>query len=400
MYKFVVVALLAGCASAPLSPTLEVAQRVEHIDVVGREPMLVEHPDGTLFVAGYGEPRPTLWKSGDGGATWSLVDVGSEAVGAIGNSDVDLAVAADGTLYFASMLFDREKGEGQLIAIGVSYDVGASWRWTTISKTRFDDRPWIEVAPDGTAHAIWNDGSGVSHVVSRDRGATWTAPVRIHDRGGSSHLVIGPAGELAVRVTPLSASGNKYDQGVDLIAVSTDGGASWQKHAAPGERDWSADFMSDATPRWVEPLAWDGAGRLYSLWTDKKGVRLARSDDRGAQWRTFTIADTVAPAFFPYLVARGNGELAATWLTASNNDMHDLQWFAARIEGAEPRARISPPQSLESRRPRQGQGDALFNDPAGEYLAAAFLRDGRVAVVTPIQNRAEQRMGFTWWVFR
>src|SRR5687767_8791435 len=111
----VVTTLVAGCASSPTAPPdgLTVVQRVEHIDVVAREPMLVEHPNGTLFVAGYGEPRPTLWKSLDRGATWSRVDVGTEAEGAAGNSDVDLAIAPDGTLYFASMTFDRAAGEGR-----------------------------------------------------------------------------------------------------------------------------------------------------------------------------------------------------------------------------------------------------------------------------------------------
>lgn len=394
MRKFLAgLALLAGCTSvAPPAANLTVAQRVEHLDIIAREPMLVEHPNGALFVAGYGAPRPTLWTSTDRGATWRGVDVGFE----VGNSDVDLAMAADGTLYFASMLFDRAKGEGMQIAIGVSGDAGATWRWSTLSQARFDDRPWIEIAPDGTAHAIWNDGSGVQHRISRDRGATWTPAVRIHDRGGSSHLAIGPNGEVAVRVTPLSASGNKYDEGVDLIAVSTDGGATWQKHPAPGERDWSPDLTGPATPRWVEPLAWDSAGRLYSLWTDKKGVRLARSSDRGATWTTSTIADTAAPAFFPYLVARGDGELAATWFTASTNDMHDLQWFAARADGA--KVMLSAAQSLEARRPRERDGP-MFNDPAGEYLPVAFLRDGTIAVVTPIQNWPEKRQGFTWWRF-
>src|SRR5687768_16946898 len=195
------ITLTSACSSLPSSPlrSLAVTQRVDHIDVVGREPMLVEHPNGALFVAGYGEPRPTLWKSGDNGATWRRVDVGTEADGAIGNSDVDLAVASDGTLYFASMLYDRTANEGRQIAMGVSTDAGATWRWTTLSKARFDDRPWVEVAPDGTAHAIWNDGSGVAYRASRDRGANWTPMIRIHDQGGSSHLAVGPAGEVAVR---------------------------------------------------------------------------------------------------------------------------------------------------------------------------------------------------------
>src|SRR6266550_3475022 len=104
-----------GRGSAALGATpngmLAIAQHVDYLDVLGREPMVVEHPDGSLFVAGYGEPRPTLWKSHDRGVTWTRVDVGSEAHGAIGNSDVDIAVSRDGTLYFVSMLYDRAANE-------------------------------------------------------------------------------------------------------------------------------------------------------------------------------------------------------------------------------------------------------------------------------------------------
>src|SRR3989441_10103588 len=184
-----------GCphsrGSAALGATsngmLAVAEHVDHLDVVGREPRLVEHRDGSLFVAGYGEPRPTLWQSRDRGATWTRVDVGSEAHGAIGNSDVDIAVSRDGPLYFVSMLYDRAANEGRQIAIGVSRDAGATWSWTTLSKMRFDDRPWVAVAPDGMAHVIWNDGNGVSHASSRDRGVTWRVGDRKSTRLNSSH---------------------------------------------------------------------------------------------------------------------------------------------------------------------------------------------------------------------
>src|SRR2546427_10153311 len=240
----------AAAPSATPRGILAVAQRVEHLDVAGREPMVVEHPEGSLFVAGYGpQPRPTLWKSRDRGATWTRVDVGSEAQGAIGNSAVDLTVSRDGTLYFVNMSFDRVALEGTQIAIGVSRDTGATWVWTTLSQTRFDARPWVAVAPDGAAHVIWNDGSGVLHTASRDRGVTWSTPTRIHSQGGSSHLAVGPHGAVAVRIVPLSASGNKFDPGVDLIAVSTDGGTTWQEHSAPGQRDWAPFDSGGVTPR-------------------------------------------------------------------------------------------------------------------------------------------------------
>ncbi|HKK08718.1 MAG TPA: sialidase family protein, partial [Gemmatimonadota bacterium] len=164
----------AGRPAVAADTALVLVDRVQHLDTMAAEPMLAELPDGTLFVAGYGGPLPEdpadaprvvpfwrarLWRSADGGATWSRVEPGPEAAGAIGNSDVDLAVGPDGTLWFASMTFQRLAGEGLQIAVGASHDAGASWSWSVVSKRRLDDRPWIAVAPDGAAHLIWNDGA-------------------------------------------------------------------------------------------------------------------------------------------------------------------------------------------------------------------------------------------------
>lgn len=396
---FVAFVVLADCstAGAPSTPisVLTVTQQVDHLDALAREPMIAELPDGSLFVSGYGQPGPKLWKSTDHGATWSRVNVGTEADGAIGNSDVDLAVAPDGTLYFVNMGYDRVKLEGTHVAIGVSRDAGANWKWTILSKTRFDDRPWVEVAPDGTAHVIWNDGSGVSHAMSHDRGATWTTGARIHARGGSSHLAVGPHGEVAVRVSPASASGNKFEKDVDLIAVSTDGGATWAKHAVPGQRTWTGASSN----RWVEPLAWDAGGALYHLWTEGTAVWLARSTDLGARWTTWRVAQGADSAYFPYLTARRPGELAATWHSGARSS---LMWHVARITASSDDA---PPRVIQSAAlvmetfVRDSAITAPYREPAGEYVPVAFLRDGSIAAVTTIQNLRQQRVGFTWWRF-
>ena len=124
--------------------------------------------------------------------------------------------------------------------VGVSTDAGATWRWTTATQARFDDRPWIAVAPDGMAHLIWNDGSGVHHSTSMDRGATWTEGPLASDSGGSSAFAIGPHGELAVRVVPISASGSIFAAGVDRLVISMDRGATWRTVTMPGTRDWRA----------------------------------------------------------------------------------------------------------------------------------------------------------------
>lgn len=384
---------------------LALARRVERLGAPAREPMIVEHPSGALFVSGYGSGRPTLWKSLDRGARWARVSVGTEAQGAVGNSDVDLAVARDGTLYFAAMGYNRRAGEGTSIAVGVSRDAGATWSWKVVSKNRFDDRPWVEVAPDGTAHVIWNDGAGVNHLVSRDRGASWTKMARVHDRGCSSHLAVGPGGEVAVRVTPSSASGNKFDEGVDLVAVSADGGQTWRKHPAPGRREWDKDWNPSAVnpkliPRWVEPLAWDARGHLFSLWTDPAGVWLARSTDRGGTWAQWQVAATTDMGHFQYLVARRGGELAATWFTGSGET---LRWHVARIDlgdgDARPRVAEAQPLRADSWAAPDRPGDPPTRNPAGEYLGLTFLRDGGLAVVSPVQDPVEWRYGFSWWRF-
>jgi hypothetical protein len=386
--------------------SLRLSEPSHHLfaDRMAREPMLIEHPSGVLFVSGYGTPAgstdvpPNLWKSLDRGKTWTIVDVGSLTEGAIGNSDVDLAIARDGTLYFVSMTFDRQARQGTDINIGVSRDTAATWTWTRLSQTRWDDRPWVEVAPDGTAHVIWNDGEGVSYAVSTDRGKTWTERPRIHPQGGSSHLAVGPKGEVAVRITPQSASGFKDHPNTDFIAVSMDGGKTWQKHRAPGQRMWTPmmELKNGGLPRWVEPIAWDAAGVLHSLWTDPAGVHLAQSSDQGNTWQQWLIVETKdATAFFPYLVARQPGELAATWFSATLPDYTTLRTHVARITApgrTPPRLMVAPPLTFDAVNP------SGIPQTGGEYVPVAFLRDGTLAVVTPIQNLKAKRLGFSWWL--
>jgi len=387
------------------SRTLFMSPPIHNLDIASWEPMIVEHPDGSLFVSGFKKPsengqtedEPALIKSRDGGNTWIPVNVGTKSDGAVGSSDTDLAVSRDGTLYYVTMIYDEKEGEGKQISIAVSKDAGATWKWTLLSKARFSDRPWVEVAPDGTAHVIWNDGSGVCHAVSKDGGITWKELERIHSKGGSSHLAIGPNGEVAVRVTPLSASGFKYDAGIDLVAVSTDGGKTWQKHTAPGTREWNLEGYP--IWRWVEPLAWDTKGALYSFWTNLKGLWLARSIDRGATWTTWHLRESPELEYFPYLVAQGSGQLAVTWFSGWAETLHA---HVARIDIGEddthPRMAESSPFSPDSwRKPKAWPDNPGIRITAGEYLAVSFLRKGSLVVVSTIMNKREKRFGFTLW---
>jgi hypothetical protein len=399
----VVIVLVGALPAWPQKskPTELILEQVDYTYLLAREPMVVEHPNGALFVGGYGGTQqngpqpPKLWTSRDHGATWTRVNVGTAADGALGNSDVDLAVARDGTLYFANLIYEPQKREDNFVTVGVSRDAGETWSWQTLSKKRFDDRPWVKVAPDGTAHVIWNDG-GVSYRASRDRGKTWSDTARISEHGGSSHLAVGPKGEVAVRITPASASGFNFDADVDLIAVSADAGKTWEKHRAPGDRELAPGF-DQPLPRWVEPIAWDSSGALYSLWTNAKGLWLARSRDRGSTWKIWQLIESAEVAYFPYLVAGPRaGELAATWVSGK---AEALKAHAALInvdrDDAAPRMLQSLPFAFDCWSNAGGK-QPMTRTTGGEYLGITFLREGGFGVVSPIQNAETKRSGFSW----
>ncbi len=381
--------------------SIVVTDTVHYTDVQNREPMVAELGDGALLVTGF--PRvqhlparpPSLWKSTDGGRSWGQVDVGTPEQGAVGNSDTDLAVAPDGTVYFVSMGFNRTTSEGTHITIGVSRDHARSWSWTYLAQNATVDRPWVEVAPDGTAHVIWNDDDGVYHTKSQDGGITWEERPQINAMGGSSHLAVGPNGEVAVRITPLSASGGSYDADVDLIAVSTDRGLTWTRHAVPGARDWE-NAGQGTIPRWVEPIAWDSDGRLYHLWSEGREIWLGRSADNANTWSTWQIALDDDTAFYPYLVARGSGEMAASWFSSADG----MSVRVAVIEfgevgsDAQPHVVLSAPLRFDSWMEYDGE---WMRDTAGEYVPVAYLQDGDLAVVTPLQDARADRFGFSWW---
>jgi hypothetical protein len=390
------IAMLNGCNSRANTTAAAQLKPLDPVDVVGRrarEPMIARGTDRTLFVTGYGEDTPSLWRSNDEGLTWRSVDVGAAVEGAVGNSDTDLAVAPDGTVYLAQMSFDRDKGEGLQMSVGASRDSGATWKWSMLSKRRFDDRPWIDVGRDGAAHMIWNDGSGVSHAISTDRGASWAQGPRIFPGGGSSHLAISPTGPIAVRIVPLEASGNRARPGVDFLEVSEDGGRTWTPRNAPGHRVWS-DL--ERMPRWVEPVAWDSTGALFSLWSEGKSMWLARSLDNGASWRAWRVGQSTETLYYPYLIARAKGELAATWHSGFGDSIRVNVVHITIDQRDNKSIHIASASPFAIRAFERDSLPTTRRDTGGEYVPVIFLSADTLAVVTTIQNPWTKLYGFTF----
>lgn len=392
-----------GCGEE-LSPNAATVLSMEpptvHLDILAREPMVVEDPNGALFVTGYGASTPGLWRSADAGTTWARVEIGTEADGAVGNSDVDLAIGSDGTVYMITLSFDSQAFEGTGIAVGVGRDGGSEWTWTSLSEDRFDDRPWIAAAPDGTVHAVWSDGQGISYAASTDGGLSWEERPRIHASGGASHLAVGAGGEIAVRIAPGAAAGQQIDEDTDYIAVSTDGGQSWQLSVPPGRRDaLSYAFPGDpdrGIPRWVEPVAWDASGSLYYLWSEGSILWLGQSVDYGSMWSTWQIAEDSSLMYFPYLSADREGELAATWFSGRDADLKANVALITLDDGVESTPRVTRAEPFQFDSFWRDQNGQLNRSTAGEYIPVIFLRDGRLATVSTVQNPEQDEWGFTW----
>jgi hypothetical protein len=173
-----------------------------------------------------------------------------------------------------------------------------------------------------------------------------------------------------------------------------------QNRPPPGYRDWSPEGTEGSIPRWVEPLAWDSNGDLYSLWTNFKGVWLAQSVDAGTTWTQWRVADIDALSYFPYLTAQGPGELAATWFSGAGDA---LQWHLARIQvgSREAKPQVVQLSGLKTDSWTAGsQSSSSVRDTAGEYLSVLFLRNGDLSVVSPIQNPGTNRLGFAFWRFK
>ena len=91
-------------------------------------------------------------------------------------------------------------------------------------------------------------------------------------------------------------------------------------------------------------MAWDSTGALWSLWSEGTRLRLARSADMGATWRVWTVVEDVQPLYFPYLVARGTGRLAATWFSGTGDSLRaNVAALEGQADGSAPHVLRAPP---------------------------------------------------------
>jgi hypothetical protein len=174
-----------------------------------------------------------------------------------------------------------------------SADGGATWNRSRHIcrrgiKLHFQFDPQIVVAPDGTIDVVCLDNffPGVVFTHSRDRGRTWSAPVRLD---GHHHYSDKPT--LVV-----SATGNDVYVSFNVdyalyVAASHDAGATWNRPVLATTRHlWYYSYGGTVAPDGSVWFAADGeAGKNQ---TGDGHIALVRSTDGGVSWATIPMALT------------------------------------------------------------------------------------------------------------
>lgn len=149
----------------------------------------------------------------------------------------------------------------------------------------------LAVLADGTIAATFRADSGVYVATSKDRGKTFSKPVKVTSDSREAEIAASAAGVLYVLWNTSVVSGNDTTY-TWKISKSTDAGAKWSTPVDVGtvtDTGMGGPPGSTTTPSQPAHMAVDG-DYVYVL--NQRGSKLFRSADAGATWAT-TDVDTV-----------------------------------------------------------------------------------------------------------
>jgi len=242
-----------------------------------------------------------VWKTDNGGATWSPVfdATGVASIGAVAIDPRDHQVVWVGTGE-ANPRNDVIAGAG----VYKSTDGGKTWANVGLTGTRsiasivIDPRD-PNVVLVGALGDVFADSPERGVFRTTDGGKTWTKTLFVGPSSGVSEMVADPknpnvvyAGIWQFRRMPWTFTSGGPEDG---LYKSTDGGTTWTRLTGHG-------LPEGITGRIGLAVAPSDPNRVYALIESKDGI-LWRSDDAGASWKLMTKNTLVdqRPFYFSHL---------------------------------------------------------------------------------------------------
>ena len=262
-------AIAAGISTGDwhlIGPT-QAYQQAEGGDI-GRINAIAFHPEPqTIYV---GTPIGGLWRTRDGGGSWTSL---TDGLPEIGVSDIAIDPLTPTTVYL--LTGDGEAGESMhgppSIGLLKSTDDGAHWLATGLIWRTTQRQYAHRLAIHPTAPAILFVASSAGLLRTADAGQTWRVVLPAATNNTIWDVLFGPADPSVV-----------YAASSTEVYRSLDGGESWMHLAGalPSFPDQNDPNVSDRIRLGVTPAS---PTTLYVLFGSRQGFTngLYRSDDRG-----------------------------------------------------------------------------------------------------------------------
>ncbi|HEV2720511.1 MAG TPA: sialidase family protein [Thermoanaerobaculia bacterium] len=289
-------------------------------------------------------PAPIeIFVSRDGGLEWEKaaergLSVGGKTYSYAG--DPTMVTLDDGTFGLAYLTNSATYAvpQGQIVLVYERSADGTAWSAPIVIDDGpsypflFVDKPTISVDPiRGTLVLTWtrNPFGAPSQnmiAISTDRGATWSTPRAMSSGESSAQAVATADGTLVV--TSLDLTNGKF-----LARFSADGGASF---SAPQEIGVNADFFRLPPTNAFSPAVQSTAafrGDVYCAYPTRTGVFFTRSRDGGKTWSApLPLAGAHGYAILPSLaVDEVSGDVVVSWLDARDDpDQATFRLYAAQ----------------------------------------------------------------------
>ena len=332
---FAAASLLAGGAAAQtISPDVYKELKFRYIGPVGNRVSAVAGVPGNPWVYYAGAASGGIFKSTDGGGTWSPI-FDDEPVSSIGSlavapSDPNIVWAGTGETWIRSHI---SLGMG----IYKSTDAGKTWTLMGLEKTGRIGR--IVIDPQNP-NIVFAAALGTSYGPQPERGVfrttdggkTWDRVLFVDQNTGCSDIVMDPkdpkilfAGMWQFVIHTWAQLSGGPGSG---IFKSTDGGTTWtrlQGHGLPEQEVGKIGLaIAPGNPKRIYAIIETGTGEPFNDKPTASGY-LWRSDDSGGNWQPMTSSHDVAgrPHYYSRMAVEPDDENDLYFLTASYSESKD-----------------------------------------------------------------------------